>query len=331
MSERQGPVLLDVKNLEAVETPYQAAPVPEFDQASGAAMQRVTAVAARPRGWLSPVFWMATTSLVGLMVSIAAWDFVENLLARNLLLGQISLGLIGVILLVFATIILRELAGFSRMRRLDGFRVQTAAARSSGQRDQALKAVHGLAALYAGREELRWARKEIQEREAELLDGDALLDLAELEMMAVLDAAARSEVEIAARQVAAVTAIIPMALADVLIALTSNVSMVRRIAGIYGGRAGLLGSWRLLRAVAAHLIATGALAIGDDLIGSVAGGGMVSKISRRFGEGVINGALTARVGIAAMEVCRPMPFEALKKPRVTGVVKAALTGMFGKG
>jgi len=171
----------------------------------------------------------------------------------------------------------------------------------------------------------------LQEREAEVLDADALLDLAELEMMVVLDSAARTEIEIASRQVAAATAIIPMALADVLIALTSNVSMVRRIAGIYGGRAGLLGSWRLLRAVAAHLVATGAVAIGDDLIGSVAGGGMVSKISRRFGEGVINGALTARVGIAAMEVCRPMPFEALKKPRVTSVVKAALTGMFGKG
>ncbi|MCF6306279.1 MAG: TIGR01620 family protein [Rhodobacteraceae bacterium] len=330
MNARKGPVMLEVKDLDPGGTPAQAAPVPDFDQPTGAAMQRVTAIAARPRSWLSRVFWLASASLIGLMASITAWDFVENLLVRNLILGRISLGLIGVILLVFAIIILRELAGFARMRRLDGFRAQTVAARNSGQRDQALKSVHGLAALYAGREELRWARQTVKEREAELLDADALLDLAELEMMAVLDSQARAEVEIASRQVAAATALIPMALADVLIALGSNVSMVRRIAGIYGGRAGVLGSWRLLRAVAAHLVATGAMAIGDDLIGSVAGGGMVSKISRRFGEGVINGALTARVGIAAMEVCRPMPFEALKKPRVTSVVKAALAGMFGK-
>ena len=42
--------------------------------------------------------------------------------------------------------------------------------------------------------------------------------------------------------------------------------------------------------------ATGAVAAGDDLIHTVAGGGVLAKVSRRFGEGVVNGALTARVG-----------------------------------
>jgi len=331
MAERQRPVLLDAKHLKSIETPDQAAPVPDFDTPTGAAMQRATAIASRPKSWISRLFWAATFSLVGLMASVAAWAFIETLLTRNLILGRLALGLVAGMLFAFLVMILRELAGFARMRRLDGFRAQIAAARSSGQRDQALKSIHGLDRLYAGREELRWARQTLREREAELLDADALLDLAEQEMMQVLDTAARAEVEIAARQVAAATAIIPMALADVMIALTRNVAMVRQIARIYGGRSGLLGSWRLLRAVATHLVATGAVAIGDDLISSVAGGGVVSKISRRFGEGIINGALTARVGIAAMEVCRPMPFEALKKPRVSSVVKAALTGMFGKG
>ena len=105
--------------------------------------------------------------------------------------------------------------------------------------------------------------------------------------------------------------------------------MIRRIAEIYGGRSGTLGSWRLARAVMTHLVATGAVAVGDDLIGSVAGGGVLSKISRRFGEGVVNGALTARVGVAAIEVCRPLPFTRSRRPSVTGLVKRALTGLFG--
>jgi len=116
----------------------------------------------------------------------------------------------------------------------------------------------------------------------------------------------------------------------VVAALTSNLRMIRRIAEIYGGRSGTLGSWRLARAVMTHLVATGAVAVGDDLIGSVAGGGVLSKISRRFGEGVVNGALTARVGVAAMEVCRPLPFTRGKRPSVTGLVKRALTGLFGR-
>ncbi|MBL4805982.1 MAG: TIGR01620 family protein [Rhodobacteraceae bacterium] len=330
MIERRGPVLLNASQLDSVESPSDAAPIPEFDMPTGQAMQRVTAIAARPRSWLSRVFWLAITGLLGIMMSLAAWDFVEQLLARNVILGQIALGLMSVVLFVLLIVLLRELAGFARMRRLDGFREQAKSARSSGERSQALKTLHGLDALYAGREELRWARQAVKETEADILDADALLDMAERELMQVLDTQARAEVEVASRQVAAATAIIPMALADVAIALTSNVSMVRRIAGIYGGRAGMLGSWKLLRAIATHLVATGAVAIGDDLIGSVAGGGALSKISRRFGEGIINGALTARVGIAAMEVCRPMPFVALKKPRVSGIIKAALVGMFGK-
>ena len=42
----------------------------------------------------------------------------------------------------------------------------------------------------------------------------------------------------------------------------------------------------------------------------------------------MNGALTARVGVAAMEVGRPLPFHAATPPRVTGIVRRALTGLF---
>jgi CRP-like cAMP-binding protein len=85
-------------------------------------------------------------------------------------------------------------------------------------------------------------------------------------------------------------------------------------------------SWRLTRAVLSHLVATGAVAVGDDLLGSVGGGHLLSKVSRRFGEGIVNGALTARVGIAAIEVCRPLPFHGQPRPTVTGTIQRALTG-----
>ena len=119
-------------------------------------------------------------------------------------------------------------------------------------------------------------------------------------------------------------------LADVIAALTANLRMIRQIAHIYGGRSGTLGSWRLTRAVMAHLVATGAVAVGDDLLGSVGGGHILGKISRRFGEGLVNGALTARVGVAAMEVCRPVPFSEGKRPRVSALIGRALTGLFEK-
>ena len=81
--------------------------------------------------------------------------------------------------------------------------------------------------------------------------------------------------------------------------------------------------------VASGVGVVAAVAAGDDLFHTVAGGGVLAKLSRRFGEGVVNGALTARVGIAAMEVCRPLPFMAQPRPKVGNLVTRGLRGLFG--
>lgn len=163
-----------------------------------------------------------------------------------------------------------------------------------------------------------------------MFDAAALLHLASHELLTPLDAAAQREVEAAARQVATVTALVPLALADVVAALGSNIRMIRRIAEIYGGRSGTLGSWRLTRAVLSHLVATGAVAVGDDMLEPILGGSIIGKLSRRFGEGLVNGALTARVGVAAIEVCRPVPFAQAARPSVRRIVKSALTGLVSR-
>ena len=59
---------------------------------------------------------------------------------------------------------------------------------------------------------------------------------------------------------------------------------------------------------------TGGMAAGDSLIQQVLGHGIAAKVSARLGEGVLNGLLTARLGLAAIEVTRPLPFAALPPP-----------------
>ena len=92
--------------------------------------------------------------------------------------------------------------------------------------------------------------------------------------------------------------------------------LVRAMAELYGGRPGRIGMLRLMRDVVAHLAVTGSIAMGDSLVQQVLGHGLASKLSARLGEGVINGLMTARIGIAAMDLCRPMPFRALKRPGI---------------
>ncbi|MDG1279898.1 MAG: TIGR01620 family protein [Pseudorhodobacter sp.] len=324
------PVLIDLEDAPGA-TPSDAPPVPELDLPQGRAMTAAAAgvAGARPSG-LGAWVLGALGALFSFMLSVAVYDFVTGLLARNSVLGWVAFGLTGLAIAALLVLALREGLGFLRLSRLDSLRAEAEGARASGDLAQARRAVDHLGRLYAGRADLRWGATRLAERRPEVMDADGLLDLAEGELLASLDAAARLEIEAAARRVAMVTALVPLALADVAVALFANLAMIRRIAAIYGGRSGVMGSFKLLRRVFGHLLATGALALGDDLISSVAGGGILGKLSRRFGEGVMNGALTARVGIAAMELCRPMPFAALPRPKVSNLISRALTGVFGE-
>lgn len=323
-----GPVLIEIED--DVAQPSIAPAVPDVVSPKGAAMQQVAALAARKPSMLAKWFWGVLVTLVGFVASLAAWDYVNGLLARSPVLGAIAAGLVAVLCLVLLIVALRELAAFARLRRVDRIQHRAAQAHASGDLSQARDVVSSLNRLYANRDDTAWGRERLSEQQSDVLDADGLLGLVETTLLAPLDKAATREVEAAARQVATVTAIVPLALADLFTALTANLRMIRRIAEIYGGRSGAFGSWRLTRTVLTHLVATGAVAVGDDLIGSVAGGGVLSKVSRRFGEGVINGALTARVGVAAIEVCRPLPFQTSERPSVTGLVRRALTGLFGQ-
>jgi putative membrane protein len=324
-------VLIELDEAAPAPNPSEAPPVEDLPKGP-AAMERAVRIAATPPSRLGRLFWGLLVTLLGVVVSVAAWDFATGLLAQNAVLGWAVTALIAALLLVVLALCLREAASFARLARIDKLRQAAQEARAAEDAGAAKAVASRVAGLYAGRAEMTWARDTYRDRQGDVFDASGHLDLAERVLLAPLDAAATREIEAAARQVATVTALVPLALADVVAALFANLRMIRRVAEIYGGRGGALGNWRLTRSVMAHLVATGAVAVGDDLIGSVAGGGLVAKLSRRFGEGIVNGALTARVGVAAMEVCRPLPFAALEPPRVTGLVRRALTGLFsGEG
>jgi putative membrane protein len=310
--------------------PAEAPPVPDLDLPQGQAMlaaSRIATVRGSRFGRFATWVFVTTFTFV---LSVAAWEFVTDLINRNTVIGSVALVLVGAAILTALTLALREWMSFLRLAKLDHLRRDAALARSGEDLKLARSVTHSLERLYAARPDLRWGRARLEERRAEVFDVDGLLGLAENELLAPLDQMARREIEAAARQVATVTALVPLALADVATALFANLRMVRRIAEIYGGRSGSFGSFRLLRRVFSYLVATGAVAITDDLIHSVAGGGVLSKVSRRFGEGVVNGALTARVGVAAMELCRPLPFHTAPKPKVTNLISRALTGLFDR-
>jgi putative membrane protein len=117
------------------------------------------------------------------------------------------------------------------------------------------------------------------------------------------------------------TAVAPHAALDIVFVVMQNLRMLRRLAELYGGRPGTFGTMRLARMVVAHLAITGGLALSDTLIQQLVGKGLVGRLSARFGEGAVNGILTARIGRAALDLTRPLPFAGTSPPSLVDLVR----------
>ena len=331
MSEPRNMVLIELPPEEAATIdPAAAAPPPDAALPGDSPASRgALALAGRRAGRLARWLLGLVVALLTLVVSVGLWDFATGLLDRAPLLGGIAAGLLAALALTVLAILLKEMAALARLGRIEGLRRRARILASAGGDAAAARRWLGeIARLYRHRPELAEARRRLAAHGDSVIDPPDLVAIAETTLMPPLDAAAAQEIAATARRVATITAIVPLPLADVGAVLLLNMRLIRRLAQIYGGRSGVLGAWRLLRAVLVHLAATGAVAAGDDMLHAALGGGLAAKLSRRFGEGVVNAALTTRVGIAAIEVCRPLPHSALPRPGVKALLGQALTGLF---
>jgi len=320
---RPGPVILDLDEtpLPDAPAPAEAPPVGDGDPAAEQALHR----AARGGRWgIGAVAGAALAALLALALGLAVTDFVAELFTRMAWLGWVGVALAGLVLVGLVAGAVGEAAALARLGRLERVRSRASAAHQSEARAPAEEVAAELSRLYGGRPEQAPAAAEAARVAEDITDGPALMAATERIWMPRPDAAAERAVTRAARSVAAATALLPMPAVDIAVILYANARMIRQIAAIYGGRAGWLGSWRLLKAVTGHLAATGAISATDDLLGPMVGGGVLGKLSRRFGEAAVNAALTARVGVAAIAVCRPLPFAARPAPRASSLVLAAL-------
>lgn len=265
-------------------------------------------------------------------LSLAAWlaRFVSAALARDDWIGSATLALLVVAALAALMIVLRELVGFARVARLGRLKTEIAAAIADGDRRRERKAAERVAGLYAGRRAQAWGVRRFREHARDVHDPGELMTLLERDIMQPLDGEARRLVTRAAKRVATVTALSPMALIAVVYVLIENLRLLRALATLYGARPGLAGVARLGRLVFAHVVATGGIAMTDDLLGQFLGQDLLRRLSRRLGEGAFNGALTARIGVTALEAIRPVPFRTAKPPRIRDVLAEALKPLLAR-
>jgi putative membrane protein len=275
------------------------------------------------RGWAS-VFWSATGGLLILWLLLWVQQTVLSLISHGGWLGWAAVVLLGIAGFAFFMIAAREIAGLLRLSAITSLRRRAEAALSAEDIREAQAAASEIHAMFKSRRELAEGAVRLKRHQRDILDTRQILTLAERELLLPLDRLARTAIGTSGRRVSAVTSLSPAVVIPIAFVAYENFRMLRRLAEIYGGRPGFFAILRLLRLIAGHIALTGGIAFTDDLLQQVIGHGLTARLSRRLGEGLINGGFTIRIGIAAVEVLRPLPYIEARQPRLRQFVSEFL-------
>ncbi|MGI6853419.1 YcjF family protein [Mesorhizobium sp. 1B3] len=287
------------------------------------------AEAPRRRSTMGVVFAGAFGILISLAVGLWTDRLIRDLFTRADWLGWLALATAIIAALALVVIIAREVFALMRLASVEKLRARAADAIARNDPKAARAVVSELTRLVSAKPETAQGRRALAELHDDVIDGRDLVRIAEAEILAPLDTQATVLVLDAAKRVSLVTAVSPRAVVDIAYVVFEAGRLIRRLAELYGARPGTLGFFRLTRSVLAHLAVTGSIAMGDSFVQQIVGHGLAAKLSAKLGEGVVNGMMTARIGLAAMETARPLPFEAVKRPGM-GDFLSALASFAGR-
>jgi putative membrane protein len=132
----------------------------------------------------------------------------------------------------------------------------------------------------------------------------------------VLDTQARREISRSAAESTLMIAVSPLALVDMAFIAWRNLRLINRIAALYGIELGYYSRLRLFRLVLLNIAFAGASEMVREVGMDWMSQDLAARLSARAAQGIGAGLLTARLGIKAMELCRPLPWMEDDKPRL---------------
>ena len=132
----------------------------------------------------------------------------------------------------------------------------------------------------------------------------------------ILDAQARREISRSAAESTLMIAVSPLALVDMAFIAWRNLRLINRIATLYGIELGYYSRLRLFRLVLLNIAFAGASELVREVGMDWMSQDLAARLSARAAQGIGAGLLTARLGIKAMELCRPLPWLDNDKPRL---------------
>lgn len=150
-----------------------------------------------------------------------------------------------------------------------------------------------------------------------------------------LDKEALRRVSDVSLQTGTAVAVSPWAAVDMALSLWRSIKMIDDVAQVYGVRPSLANRYKLLKLVIHQLAFVGVSEIMIDHVMEEFGSSTLTSLaSARVGQGLGAGIYTARIGIAAMKVSRPIGFSNESQPKARSIIDPMierLKGMIKKG
>ena len=128
--------------------------------------------------------------------------------------------------------------------------------------------------------------------------------------------AAQAEISRSGAESTLMIAVSPLAMVDMAFIAWRNLRLINRIARLYGIELGYYSRLRLFKLVLLNIAFAGASELVREVGMDWMSQDLAARLSARAAQGIGAGLLTARLGIKAMEVCRPLPWIDGDKPRL---------------
>jgi putative membrane protein len=119
----------------------------------------------------------------------------------------------------------------------------------------------------------------------------------------------------------------PNGLVDGLITLWRELKMLREVGSVYGLAPGIVQQWLLLRRVISIAATSGLVSQAGDMASQSLGGGLLGHMSANAADSLYTAFRTARLGMYAMESCRPVTFQAEERKGMRTLLKEAVSSI----
>lgn len=269
--------------------------------------------------------WVWFAGIVILLSLIEAGFWIEHILTQSDWLSGAWLIVIVAALIFALKAFISELRSLRQLKKTEQLRTQSIAFLSAPTIGQGKAFCEQLTPLFLPLypNQINQWQQAIQPHHVD----KEVLQLFETNVLSAADKHALQVVTKHASASAAMIAVSPFALLDMIIVLWRNLVMLKQVSQCYGLPLSYWGRIRLIKQVFKTMLLAGATEIISDAGNYAVSAGVTGKLSTRLAQGIGVGVMTTRVGIKAMQTCRPMPWNALAKPGINQLTQQLLSDL----